>query len=72
MPILDILQSLWQFFVADIVIHVGHEVIWLPVAHCELNPIEMAWSQVKGHVKWNSKGRSTLLWTLLQYVKGLL
>ena len=29
----------------------GHEV----VAHCELNPIEMAWSQVKGHVKRNNK-----------------
>lgn len=27
----------------------------LPVAHCELNPIEMAWSQVKGHVKENNK-----------------
>ena len=27
----------------------------LPVAHCELNPIEMAWSQVKGHVKDNNK-----------------
>jgi len=30
---------------------IGHEVVQLPVAHCELNPIEMAWSQVKGHVK---------------------
>ena len=27
---------------------VGHEVARLPEAHCELNPIEMAWSQVKG------------------------
>ena len=32
-----------------------HEVVRLPVAHCELNPIEMAWSQVKGHVKRNNK-----------------
>ena len=23
----------------------------LTVAHCELNPIEMAWTQVKGYVK---------------------
>ena len=30
---------------------VGHEVVRLPVAHCKLNPIEMAWSQVKGYVK---------------------
>ena len=34
---------------------IGHEVDRLPVAHCELNPIEMAWSQVKGHVKQNNK-----------------
>ena len=34
---------------------VGHEVVRLPVAHCELNPIEMAWSQVKGYVKDNNK-----------------
>ena len=34
---------------------IGHEVVRLPVAHCELNPIEMAWSQVKGHVKRNNK-----------------
>ena len=34
---------------------IGHEVVRLPVAHCELNPIEMAWSQVKGHVKDNNK-----------------
>ena len=29
----------------------GHEVVRLPVAHCELNPIEMAWSQMKGYIK---------------------
>ena len=34
---------------------VGHEVVRLPVAHCKLNPIEMAWSQVKGYVKDNNK-----------------
>ena len=34
---------------------VGHEVVRLPVAHCELNPIEMPWSQVKGYVKDNNK-----------------
>ena len=33
----------------------GHEVVRLPVAHCELNPIEMAWSQVKGYVKEHNK-----------------
>ena len=33
----------------------GHEVIRLTVAHCTLNPIEMAWAQVKGHIKSNAK-----------------
>ena len=27
----------------------------LPLAHCKLNPIEIAWSQVKGYVKENNK-----------------
>ena len=29
----------------------GHEVVRLPPYHCELNPIEMAWAQVKGYIK---------------------
>ena len=29
----------------------GHEVVCLPPYHCELNPIEMAWAQVKGYIK---------------------
>ena len=33
----------------------GHEVMRLPVAHCTLNPIEMAWAQVKGHIKTNNR-----------------
>lgn len=32
----------------------GHEVVRLPVAHCELNPIEMAWSQMKDYIKKNN------------------
>ena len=34
----------------------GHEVIRLPPYHCELNPIELCWSQVKGYIKkYNTK-----------------
>ena len=33
----------------------GHEVVRLPVAHCTLNPIELAWAQVKGHIKANNR-----------------
>ena len=29
----------------------GHEVVHLPPYHCELNPIELAWSQVKRYIK---------------------
>ena len=30
--------------------NMGHTVLRLPVAHCELNPIELAWASVKGYV----------------------
>ena len=34
----------------------GHTVLRLPVAHCELNPIGLAWASVKGYVaKHNTK-----------------
>ena len=33
----------------------GHTVLRLPVAHCELNPIELAWASVKGYVAKNNK-----------------
>ena len=36
-------------------ITIGHEVVRLPVAHHELNPIEMAWRQENGHIKQNNK-----------------
>ena len=32
----------------------GHEVVHLPPYHCELNPIELAWSQVKWDIKDNN------------------
>ena len=31
-----------------------HEVVRLPVAHSTLNPIELAWAQVKCHIKAKS------------------
>ena len=33
----------------------GHEVVRLPPYHCELNPNELAWSQVKRHIKDNNR-----------------
>jgi hypothetical protein len=29
----------------------GHEVLRTPVRHCELNPIELIWAQVKGYIQ---------------------
>ena len=34
----------------------GHAVLCLPVAHCELNPIELAWASVKGYVAKHNTG----------------
>ena len=33
----------------------GHTVLRLPVAHCELNPIELAWASVKSYVAKHNK-----------------
>ena len=33
----------------------GHSVLRLPIAHCELNPIELVWAQVKGCAARNNK-----------------
>ena len=43
-----------RYVVDEMVLAAGHEVIHLPVAHCTLNPIELAWAQVKGHIKMNN------------------
>ena len=33
----------------------GHEVIHLPIAHRELNPIELAWAVVKDYCRKNNE-----------------
>ena len=35
--------------------HHGHTVLCLPVSHCELNPIELAWASVKVYVAKQNK-----------------
>ena len=42
----------------------GHEVLYTPPYHCDLQPIEMVWSQVKGEV-----GRQYDTGTIMQIVK---
>ena len=53
------------YAVEEIAKSAGHEVVRLPPYHCKLNPIEMAWAQVKGYVK----ERNTLF--TLTHVKEL-
>ena len=36
-----------QYIIDKMALDAGHEVVRLPVAHCTLNPIELAWAQVK-------------------------
>ena len=33
----------------------GHEIVCIPPYHCEFNPIELCWSQVKGYIKEHNK-----------------
>ena len=33
----------------------GYTVLCLPVTHCELNPIELAWASVKGYIVNHNK-----------------
>uniref|UniRef100_A0A1X7VPT8 Tc1-like transposase DDE domain-containing protein n=1 Tax=Amphimedon queenslandica TaxID=400682 RepID=A0A1X7VPT8_AMPQE len=43
-----------QYLIYKMALDAGHEVIRLPVAHCILNRIELAWAQVKGHIRANT------------------
>lgn len=39
----------------QLALEMGHEVIRLPPYHCQYNPIELIWAQVKGQVAKNNK-----------------
>ncbi|XP_055910656.1 uncharacterized protein LOC129945019 [Eupeodes corollae] len=43
------------YVVDDMAQAAGHEVLRLPPYHCELNPIELVWAQVKGFVASRNK-----------------
>ena len=44
-----------KYAVDEIVKVAGHEVVRLPPYHCELNPTELAWSQIKRYIKENNQ-----------------
>ena len=49
------LRNSFPFFKTDKIANLhGHEVLRTPVRHCELNPIELIWAQVKGFVAENN------------------
>ena len=39
-----------RYVIDDLASANGHEVLRLPPYHCELNPIEMVWGQLKAYV----------------------
>ena len=43
-----------KYIVDEMALAASHEVVRLPVAHCVLNPIELAWSQVEGYIRANN------------------
>jgi hypothetical protein len=60
-PVLRLLSKKYKlepkYFVEEMVEKCEKDIklLWLPVAHCELNPIELIWSHVKGEVARNNK-----------------
>lgn len=43
-----------KYLIDDLVETYNHKILRLPPYHCELNPVELAWASVKGHVKKNN------------------
>ena len=50
----DLFQSCHTSTVDRIAHQYGQEVVRLPISHCELNPIEMAWATVKDFIRKNN------------------
>ncbi len=43
-----------KYIVDEVAAAAGHRVLRLPPRHCELNPIELIWAQIKGYVARNN------------------
>lgn len=53
-----------NFMVDSLAKNHGHTVLQLPLYYCELNPIELIWTNIKGYIKneiWPSKSRTLTL-----------
>ena len=40
-----------SYEIDKLAIEMGHEVVYLPPYHCEFNPMELVWAQVKDYVR---------------------
>lgn len=55
LAVVGTLRPLYDKYVIDeMAKEKGHIVLRLPPYHCELNPIELVWAKIKGHVKMNN------------------
>lgn len=54
MEVVERLKLLYKYEIDKLVLEHNKTVLRLPPYHCELNPMEMAWSAVKTHVKSNN------------------
>ncbi|XP_060601435.1 uncharacterized protein LOC132754764, partial [Ruditapes philippinarum] len=43
-----------KYIIDELAMAAGHRVLRLPPRHCELNPIELVWAKMKGHVARNN------------------
>ncbi|XP_076249398.1 uncharacterized protein LOC143188819 [Calliopsis andreniformis] len=44
-----------EYVIDELALEMGHEVVRLPPYHCQYNPIEKIWAQVKGYVAEHNK-----------------
>lgn len=47
-----------MYVIDELARNAGHEVLRLPPYHCQFNPIELIWAQVKGDVKRNNSNNN--------------
>jgi len=59
--LVDLHKTVKKYVIDELAREHGHEVLRLPAYHCNLNPIELIWAQVKAEVrKRNSSHHQTL------------
>ena len=62
-----------KYVLEEMAQEMGHQMLFLPVRHCELNPIELCWAKGKGYVAkknttFKMKDVKRLMWEGLEKV----